>query len=487
MSLPSIIEFTTDPQLLGLSLSAPQETLLRAIYGLPLSQDQLETWRVCTARETYPNRPFGEVTVIAGARAGKDSRIAAPVVLYEAIFGGHERHLSKGEQGMIPVVAQDRRATAIAFGYIREYLEHSPMLSGMIVDVLTSEVSLTNNMTVSCFPCTLRSLRGWSIPVGVLDELGFYQLEGMANSDAEIQTSIRRGQLSFPEPRLVKISTPYLKGGVLFDDFNQYYGKDSPDLLVWKASSELMNPTLKLDRLERLRRLDPQRFAREYLAEFSDDLAAFLSYDWIKDAVSERRTEMPPRDGVDYVAAVDPSGGVTDAFTLSIVHSEGARDEPTIVQDILRGWSGRGSGDLDLRGVVRAIAQLLGRYRVRQVVGDRYAAGWVRQAFEAEGVQYEESKLDRSAAYLEMLPLFSEGRIKLLDDARLVRELQCLERRTRAGGKDMVDHPRGGHDDYANVTALATVATISDRGHLIGAEAFALVNSQLRRTSSWVV
>jgi len=263
LSTPSIIEFTTDPQLLGLSLSDAQEALLRAIYGLPLSRAQLELWRACTGRETYPEVPFGEVTVIAGARAGKDSRIAAPVVLYEAIFGGHDQHLSKGERGMIPVVAQDRRATAIAFGYIREYLERSPLLSSMVSDVLTSEVTLTNRMTVACFPSTLRSLRGWSIPVGVLDELGFYRLEGMANSDAEIQTSIRRGQLSFPNPRLVKISTPYMKGGVLFEDFSRHYGVDSPDLLVWKASSELMNPTLKSDRLERLQRLDPQRFARE--------------------------------------------------------------------------------------------------------------------------------------------------------------------------------------------------------------------------------
>ena len=32
-------------------------------------------------------------------------------------------------------------------------------------------------------PCTLRSLRGWSIPAGVMDELAFYRLEGQADSD----------------------------------------------------------------------------------------------------------------------------------------------------------------------------------------------------------------------------------------------------------------------------------------------------------------
>jgi hypothetical protein len=32
----------------------------------------------------------------------------------------------------------------------------------------------------------------------------------------------------------------------------------------------------------------------------------------------------------------------------------------------------------------------------------------------------------------------------------LIRELRLLERRTHRSGKDTVDHPRGGHDDFAN-------------------------------------
>jgi hypothetical protein len=31
----SVVEFITDPQLLGLSISPAQETLLRCAYGLP--------------------------------------------------------------------------------------------------------------------------------------------------------------------------------------------------------------------------------------------------------------------------------------------------------------------------------------------------------------------------------------------------------------------------------------------------------------------
>lgn len=51
--------------------------------------------------------------------------------------------------------------------------------------------------------------------------------------------------IAFPTTRLVKISTPYMKSGVLYDDFTRAYGQDDPDLLVWRASSPLMNSTLK--------------------------------------------------------------------------------------------------------------------------------------------------------------------------------------------------------------------------------------------------
>ena len=54
--------------------------------------------------------------MIAGARAGKDSRIAALIVCYKALFGGHDPHLARGERGVIPLVAQDIRATQVAFG-----------------------------------------------------------------------------------------------------------------------------------------------------------------------------------------------------------------------------------------------------------------------------------------------------------------------------------------------------------------------------------
>ena len=286
----------------------------------------------------------------------------------------------------------------------------------------------------------------------MLDEVAFFGVEGSADSDVEIQASIRRGMLAFEATRLIKISTPYMKGGVLYDDFRRAFGQDDPDLLVWRAPSTLMNPSLQTSRLARERRLDPTRFAREYLAEFADDVAAFLPTAWVTDAVVTDRHELPPQSGVRYFAGVDPSGGGADAFTLAIVHAE---DSGRVVQDVTKGRGRVGTQAPDLAGVVAEYAAILGRYGCSSVVGDKYAGQWVRQAFADVGVQYQDVDRDRSSYYLEIEPLFSQGRIEILDHPTLIRELRFLERRPRPGGVDRVDHARGNHDDYSNALAIA--------------------------------
>ena len=229
------------------------------------------------------------------------------------------------------------------------------------------------------------------MPAGVMDEVAFFRLEGQADADVEIQASIRRGMIAFPTTRLVKISTPYMRGGVLYEDFKHSFGQDDPDLLVWRASSRLMNPTtITAERLEKERRLDPSRFAREYEAEFTEDVDAFLPVAWVDEAVMRGRHELPPRDDLRYVAAVDPSGGGADAFTLAIVHAEGKESDRRIVQDVMRGWGRRGKESADLEGIVKEIAGICKRYRLSSVSGDRYAAAWIRDRFRAEGIRYQE-------------------------------------------------------------------------------------------------
>src|SRR5205085_7711562 len=57
---------------------------------------------------------------------------------------------------------------------------------------------------------------------------------------------------------------------------------------------------------------------------------------------------------------------------------------------------------------------------------------------------------DVCSSDLELLPRLCSGEIELPDDRALIDQLAGLERRTRSGGKDVIDHPPGGHDDLAN-------------------------------------
>src|SRR5712691_3878389 len=121
---PDIVTFTT--QTLGLPLSAPQKTLLQVIYGEALTTEEREIYARCTGRsgDAYVSgQPFSTITVVSGAQSGKDSRIACPVVCYEAVHGGHERYFVKGQPVRIVLVAQDKDAAGIAYGYIRAAFE----------------------------------------------------------------------------------------------------------------------------------------------------------------------------------------------------------------------------------------------------------------------------------------------------------------------------------------------------------------------------
>jgi len=109
------------------------------------------------------------------------------------------------------------------------------------------------------------------------------------------------------------------------------------------------------------------------------------------------------------------------------------------VVDIVRAWP----APFNPTGVVAECAELLRSYRVSRVVGDRCGGEWPREAFRAHRIQYDVAELDRSAAYLLMLPLVNAGQVELPDDRDLLRELRSLERRRGPSGRDRVDHRAG--------------------------------------------
>src|SRR5205085_7772479 len=106
-------------------------------------------------------------------------------------------------------------------------------------------------------------------------------------------------------------------------------------------------------------------------------------------------------------------------------------------------------------------------YGINEITGDRYAAQWVVEAFAKEGIRYVASERDKSQIFLDVLPLFTAGRARILDSQRLTFQLISLERRTSRIGRDTVAHPAhaNSHDDLANAAAGALVLAASE--HLV--------------------
>jgi hypothetical protein len=335
---------------------------------------------------------------------------------------------------------------------VKAAIEGSDFLSSHVREARKTEIELDNRITVAVYPCSYRAPRGITVVCGVADELAFWRDENYANPDREILRSIVRGMANVPDAKLVKISTPYARAGVLYDDFVRRH--ELEDTLVWRAPTRLMNPAISTQFLDRERQKDPIAFAREYEAEFSDDTSGFIQRGAIDAAIIRGRFEIQPNPRVTYVAFVDLAGGSSsDSSVLAVAHPHKRSGETFFVLDLLKEIQPPFSPEQ----VTKQFSQDLKRYGLREIRGDRFGSEWVKERFRQQGIIYRDSDLSRSEIYLEFLPLLNSGKLELLDNARLTQQLCGLQRKTGSSGRDIIDHSVGQHDDVCNAAAGALV------------------------------
>jgi hypothetical protein len=162
------------------------------------------------------------------------------------------------------------------------------------------------------------------------------------------------------------------------------------------------------------------------------------------------RQENLPKAENKYSAFCDLSGGRSDASALAIGHRN---DKKKIIIDALD-WH---PAPHDPHAVIAAMSHRLNEWGIKRVTGDAYAADFAARAFQDRGIMYTKCELTKSGLYAELLPILCAKEIELLDQPgnRMVKQLASLERRTRSGGKDQIDHPTGAksHDDLSNAVA----------------------------------
>lgn len=465
MAEVTIIDAMTDPKLFGDQFGGDSfmawRALMAGFHGLDLTDDDLDTFKTLTERQTAPQDAFAELWLAVGRRGGK-SHVAALLAVFLSCFFDYRDRLAPGEVATVMVIAADRKQARAVMRYVSGLVNGNPMTARMVQRENSEQIELNNRAVIEITTASHRSVRGYTLAAVICDEIAFWHSDG-ANPDREIIGALRPA-LATLGGKLVALSSPYAKRGVLWDQFKRSFGDDKEGrVLVARAPTLTMNPTLDPAIVDRALAEDREAARAEYLAEFRGDIATFLDADLIAECTRPKPLELPPVRGVEYTAFVDPAGGGADEFTLCIAHAE----QGTTVIDAVRGRRGSPAD------IVVEYSALLKKYGINEVRGDRYAGRWPRDEFLRFGIRYGVSDLDRSGLYLEFLAALNSGRVELPPCEIVQRQLVGLERRTSRSGRDSIDHPPGGHDDRANaiagaVTVIAKPKPRSRTGHVVG-------------------
>jgi hypothetical protein len=282
------------------------------------------------------------------------------------------------------IIAADRKQARTIFRYVTALLKET-ILAELIERETADTIDLTNGITIEILTASFRTVRGYSLVACLADEIAFWRSdESGANPDKEIIGAIRPAMATIPGAMLLCGSSSYARRGVLWDSYRRHYGKDSP-VLVWKAATRTMNPSVPQSYIDEATEADPASAAAEYGAEFRSDVETLISREAVDACTVADRRELPAWKGENYVAFVDPSGGSADSMTLAIAHK--SMWSEAAVLDAVREMRPPFSPD----DVVSEFVALLKTYGIRTVHGDRYAGEWPRERFRAHGVRYEPS------------------------------------------------------------------------------------------------
>ncbi|MFB9979450.1 terminase [Mesorhizobium kowhaii] len=437
----------SDPKLLGAALGdiTPWQTwrtILKAAFGMALTTSEAAVFDRLSGGRRAPTKRVQELWVIAGRRGGK-SRMAAAVSAYLAAFDDHRGKLAAGETGYVMALAPSKSQARTVSGYAEGFFQQSAILREQIEATTAEEIRLKGNVAIGVHTNSFRTVRGRTLLGAVFDESAFWRDETSASPDVEVYRAILPA-LATTGGLLVGISSAYRKIGLIYTKFRDHFGQDDPDILVIRAGTEDLNPTIDKRIIERARKADPEAAFAEWDGEFRNDLSSLLDDASIDAAIDpDRPMELPPRDGVKYVSFTDASAGRHDSFTICVGHTESDR----FIADVVRGRR----APFDPNDVAKEFAGIAKAYGCSEVVGDNFAGEWVVQAFKSAGIGYKRADHPKSVLYLESLSSFMRRAISIPNHSQLIRELRLLERRTSRSGRDSVDHPQsGGADDHAN-------------------------------------
>lgn len=337
----------------------------------------------------------------------------------------------------------------------------SPLLAGSVLDESKGSLTLSNGSVIRSVPPSQQQIRGWPVDLLIVDEAGFI--------DTEVWRAAEPAIIARPGSRVILASTPWGSTEHFFRLLWQR-GMRSPDEQVaswhWPSSVSPMVDDVLLEQIRE--REAPHYFAREYLAEWTDDVGAFFTSVELENATKDFELVAPedyPGGQINVVGGVD-WGARHDANTLAVI---GRAPQATDDRGRLRYrvmWLEEHyalSYDLWIDRLVEVgcLFPFVALAAETNGVGD-YPTLQLSQQLALRGrpvvvpVQTT-AKLKQDGFGLVQL-LMQQDRLELPAHPGLLRQLSALEfERTESGLMRIAVPDRVGHDDLAMALCLAVL------------------------------
>ena len=446
------------------AVSPAQIVELKVWNGEKLTWAERALWRKLAETQLfarYSPRRYDESVFIHGRQSGKSTRIASTAILWTAFVEEHP--VAHGERLSIlsfsPVLRQN------TFQLVVEKIRSIPELFELVEsdNVNDGELRLANGIDVLEISANPQYARGKTAILAVIDEAAFlHSDQEFTNNLVDLLESVRPS-LVVKRGRLLLLSSPGGQEGPLWEAHRDR--ALNPDVLVLRAPSVLLNPTIDAKLLERERKRGGEVFyRREYLAEFTETSGnPFLDSAAIARAVVVGTTEFLPAG--DYVSSGLDLADRRDDCALAHACVREVSGVRKVVVLSARVWKPDPKHGHQVLTVLREMGEDCRRVGSVRSRGDQKSMSVAEQVLRAHGVGFERvvtAGAGSECAYKTFSALLNDDRLVLPDNPELVQQLRKLEAKATDGNRFLVEGGRGARDDVAVACVQAVAYAAED-------------------------
>lgn len=236
----------------------------------------------CEILEEFWSENYSIAVWALGRRSGK-TLMAAVTATYAACMLANEykRCLRPNERFYIVSVANTIDQARIALQGVKDLINGSPILKPLITRETADSLELSNGAVFRALPASSRSGRGLACPLLIMDELAHaLDTEAGNAAGASLYQALSPSVAQFGKlGKILLLSSPWIQQGIFWELFRQGSSGKFAHMQVVQLPTWQVNPTISAQFLEQEKARDPELFAVEYGANFSQSLSGFIDSD----------------------------------------------------------------------------------------------------------------------------------------------------------------------------------------------------------------